>query len=455
MSTGWNASDSGGGFVVSGTGNSTVTTTTQGAIRSNTSHASGKWYFELTLTGPVDPDFVFGIASSTIPLTGLNPGLATPSDSVGMAPYNVQEIYQNGTFATGNYPGHAATPPVTISVCVDTDNLAIWFIDPDYITLYGANGWNGSATANPSSNIGGIVYTLTTAAFIAIGVNGTVGGSVATLNTGGSSFLRAPPSGFSAWDNFGTAQQAQAFLFGAGGYSAGPTQRMAARATLAGAGGMVGRPFSRLVGKATFAGSGGFFYNFASANLQAATSVVSTDFATASLAGNTAAFQTDPTVVSTDSAVGYLSLPSPLAATTQLQNALVDTLLRGQLFQPPSVWYVALVTQLGDPSAPGLEVSGSGYSRASLAASLVNWSGTQGAGSTLPSSGVTGTVSNNAAISFGAPTSDWGTIIGYELWDATTGGNRWLAGKLAAPLTISNGGPARSFSSGNLSISIG
>lgn len=157
---------------------------------------------------------------------------------------------------------------------------------------------------------------------------------------------------------------------------------------------------------------------------------------------------------STNTAVGSLTVPSIAANCQQLQNALVDALMRGQPFAAPGTWFIALVTQLGDTANPGIEVGGAGYARAQVDASLAAWSGTQGPGTTQTSSGTSGLVSNNAAISYQQASSDWGTVVGYEFWDQPTGGNRWIAGKLGTALTIHNG-DTRGFPAGSLSIAMG
>lgn len=158
--------------------------------------------------------------------------------------------------------------------------------------------------------------------------------------------------------------------------------------------------------------------------------------------------------ISTDNAVGSLTVPSIAANTQQLQNALVDSLMRGQPFMAPATWFVALVTQLGDTISPGVEVSGGGYARAVISASLTAWSGTQGPSTTQASSGISGMVSNNMPITFPTATAGWLTVVGYEFWDQPSGGNRWISGKLGSALTVNNG-DTRQFPIASLSIAIG
>lgn len=128
------------------------------------------------------------------------------------------------------------------------------------------------------------------------------------------------------------------------------------------------------------------------------------------------------------------------------ENKLVDALLRGQAIGTPATWYFALLTAAPDTEAGTFtEVTGGSYARASLSASLANFAGTQGAGTTVASSGTGGQTSNNVAITFPAPTANWGTITHVALMDASTGGNAWLVKPLTASKTVNNGDAAPSF----------
>lgn len=99
------------------------------------------------------------------------------------------------------------------------------------------------------------------------------------------------------------------------------------------------------------------------------------------------------------------------------------------------------------------EVSGGSYARVALAAgavqALADWAGTQSAASTTASTGTNGTTSNNAAITFPAPTANWATggaqvgVIG--IFDQLTAGNLLFSGALTVPKTINSGDAAPSF----------
>lgn len=156
-----------------------------------------------------------------------------------------------------------------------------------------------------------------------------------------------------------------------------------------------------------------------------------------------------------------LSLGLLLAATANaaslsnyLENKLADALLRAQAYTMPATVYVALATTSSSDTACGTEVSGGSYARVAVTSSLANWAGTQSAGSTVASTGTGGTTSNNASITFPAPTANWGTVVGYCVFDASTSGNLLFYAALTASKTINNGDAAPSFAAGALTLQI-
>ena len=104
------------------------------------------------------------------------------------------------------------------------------------------------------------------------------------------------------------------------------------------------------------------------------------------------------------------------------------------------------------------EPSTGAYARAGVAASLATWAGTQAAASTVASTGTAGTTSNNAAITFPAPTANWASgsaqAVGFVEYDAATAGNLLTLGLFVTPKTINSGDPAPSFAAGVLSLQI-
>lgn len=124
------------------------------------------------------------------------------------------------------------------------------------------------------------------------------------------------------------------------------------------------------------------------------------------------------------------------AMSDYLENKIIDWFFRGQTFTPPAGLHVGLLTAAPSDTGGGTEVSGNNYSRVNLAPSLTNWAGTQAAGSTVASTGNTGTTSNNSAINFPTPSGSWGAVTHFGIWDAATAGNLLYYAALTIPKTI-------------------
>ena len=137
-----------------------------------------------------------------------------------------------------------------------------------------------------------------------------------------------------------------------------------------------------------------------------------------------------------------------------LENAMIDQIFRGQAYSFPATLYVALFTAAPDDTGGGTEVTGGSYARVSVAATLANWAGTQGAGTTTASTGTGGTTSNNNAITFPAPTANWGQVTHIGIFDATSGGNLLFWAALTTPKTINNGDTAPAFPAAQLTCQI-
>lgn len=152
-----------------------------------------------------------------------------------------------------------------------------------------------------------------------------------------------------------------------------------------------------------------------------------------------------------------LAVSLPMAAQAQSltdygENAIVDALFRGQALGAPATFYVGLYTSACSDAGGGTEVTGGSYARVAVTSSLANWAGTQSAGSTTASTGTGGVTSNNAAISFPAPTANWGSITHFALLDASTAGNMWICQTLTAAKTVNSGDASPSFAVGALTV---
>jgi len=104
------------------------------------------------------------------------------------------------------------------------------------------------------------------------------------------------------------------------------------------------------------------------------------------------------------------------------ENKIIDHMLRGQAFTPPSTIYLALYTVAPTDAGGGTEVSGGGYARQSF--TLTAASG--------------GASSNSADIIFPQATADWGTIVAVGIFDASTGGNLLMWAYLTQSKTVNS-----------------
>lgn len=103
------------------------------------------------------------------------------------------------------------------------------------------------------------------------------------------------------------------------------------------------------------------------------------------------------------------------------ENALAD-MARGQGLTLAADWTVHLLTAVTDSTHT--KVTGTGYASVGVTRSLANWAGTQGAGTTLASSGTSHRTSNNILIDFGVggaggwsgPAIAVGLFNGTDLW---------------------------------------
>jgi hypothetical protein len=151
-----------------------------------------------------------------------------------------------------------------------------------------------------------------------------------------------------------------------------------------------------------------------------------------------------------------LAFAPPAAAgamTDYLENKVIDWLFRGQSFTPPATIYVSLHTSACSDSSTGTEVSGGSYARVGVTANTTNWANTQNSG-TGASTGTSGTTRNKTAITFPAPTANWGTITHFGLWDASSGGNMLFCAALTQSKTVNNGDAAPAFAIDALTIQI-
>lgn len=106
-----------------------------------------------------------------------------------------------------------------------------------------------------------------------------------------------------------------------------------------------------------------------------------------------------------------------------LENALLNHILLGTSYVPPTSIYVALYTSDPTDADIGTEVSGNGYAR-----QIVTF--------TQP---LNGQATNAEDIVFPVAELDWGIITHIGLRDAATGGNLLFYSPLPTPVEIRSG----------------
>lgn len=131
-----------------------------------------------------------------------------------------------------------------------------------------------------------------------------------------------------------------------------------------------------------------------------------------------------------------------------LENAVLNTVLRGVAFPTLTNCHIALHTADPLDAGSGTEVSGGSYARVSVTRATGSWAAPADASGSQQTS-------NSAAITFPAPTANWGTVTHIGIWDAATTGNLLYSAALTTSRTINNGDGAPSFAIGALTVAEG
>lgn len=132
--------------------------------------------------------------------------------------------------------------------------------------------------------------------------------------------------------------------------------------------------------------------------------------------------------------------------TNYLRNKILDWFHRGESFTPPASVWITLVSTTPSAATAGTELTGTGYARQEIESTLTAWAGTHGPGTDDVSSGTSGITSNNEIIDFGTAGSVWGVTTHWELYDASSGGNRLMYGSI---VDVSGVPVSRSINSGD------
>jgi len=123
-----------------------------------------------------------------------------------------------------------------------------------------------------------------------------------------------------------------------------------------------------------------------------------------------------------------------------LENKILDFLLRGQSFIPPSSLYVTLCSGSPVDSSTGsnlLEMSGGGFVRKEVPSSTSGWYSTQG-DTSAQSTGTSGIASNLNSILW--QNSGWSGIVTHvAICDSGSAGNLLFYGELSYPKQVASG----------------
>jgi len=112
------------------------------------------------------------------------------------------------------------------------------------------------------------------------------------------------------------------------------------------------------------------------------------------------------------------------------EQNILDHFFGGTALASPDAthWIALFTTNPTDAGTGGTEVTGGAYVRDSYTNNVTNWPAASGTAPALKSNGI--------AITFIQATANWGTIVGFGIYDASTAGNLIAWGPLDSSVTI-------------------
>ena len=125
-----------------------------------------------------------------------------------------------------------------------------------------------------------------------------------------------------------------------------------------------------------------------------------------------------------------------MSASNYLENALLNATLTNTSYTSPATVYAALYSVAPTESTSGTELSGSNYSRQSVAFSVAS-----------------GVATNTANVTFGAASATWSTAVAWAICDASSSGNILYYSTLSPTQTVLNG-DSLTFASGDITVSM-
>lgn len=101
-----------------------------------------------------------------------------------------------------------------------------------------------------------------------------------------------------------------------------------------------------------------------------------------------------------------------MGASNYLKNKLLDHLLGATVYTAPATLYLALYTIAPGDGGGGTQVTGGSYVRLAVTNNSTNFD-----------PAVAGSKSNKALLALVTSTANWGTVVAYGFFDASTSGN--------------------------------
>jgi len=129
------------------------------------------------------------------------------------------------------------------------------------------------------------------------------------------------------------------------------------------------------------------------------------------------------------------------AMSDYLEVELRKHMFRTGSYTKPAALWVRLYTANAGETGGGTEVTGGSYAAVQRDPLDANWTAASA------TDGVTG---NAAAITYPAPTANWGVLTGFTFADAQSAGNMLIYGALTTSKTVNNGDAAPNFPIGTL-----
>lgn len=122
------------------------------------------------------------------------------------------------------------------------------------------------------------------------------------------------------------------------------------------------------------------------------------------------------------------------------ENKILDHIVGKTSFTMPATVAVGLFTVTPTDAGGGTEVTGGSYARKTTAGT--DWDAASG-----------GSIANAQALAFPTATADWGTVVAFGIFDATSGGNLLAWGAVTPNKAVASSDTA-SFAVGALTITL-